>query len=66
MLGGLYGLVYFVAMSAHARLMYSLNEWALENSFVSVGHFNAFVGLVIGFAVGVGIKINEKVFGKFR
>jgi hypothetical protein len=61
-LGGIYGVMYIVASEIHLALLRGLGLEDTGGTFVSIASTTAFFGLVIGFAVGAGITIADRVF----
>jgi hypothetical protein len=62
LLAGIYGIVYVIASEIHLGIVRSL---LMEDTGGNprLAFNTAFFGLLIGFAVGLGIALNEKFFG---
>ncbi len=61
-LGGIYGVLYIIASEIHMGI---IRSFAMENTggnVVSVATTTAFFGLSIGFAVGGGITLADRIF----
>jgi hypothetical protein len=63
-LAGLYAITYIIASEVHLVILRSLAMEDTGGSFVSIASTTAFFGVLIGFAVGSGITIAEKLFAK--
>jgi hypothetical protein len=61
---GLYAIIYIIASEVHLGLLRILAMEDTGGSFVSIASSTAFFGVLIGFAVGCGITVAEKLFGK--
>jgi hypothetical protein len=63
-LAGIYGSIYVVTAEVHLAI---LHTFALENTggtHLSIAETTAFFGLLIGFSVGAGIEVNERLFAR--
>jgi hypothetical protein len=63
-LSGLYAIVYIIASEVHLGILKLLAMEDTGGNFVSIASSTAFFGVLIGFAVGCGITVAEKLFGK--
>jgi hypothetical protein len=66
MLAGIYAVVYIVASEIHLGI---LRTFALENTGGGIGSLAstcAFFGVLIGFALGCGISLNDRLWGRSK
>jgi hypothetical protein len=61
--GGIYGILYSIAIAAQVIIVRNFVPGDPEAAISHVVTNGAFFGVLIGFAVGAGISINEKFFG---
>jgi len=66
LLAGIYGIVNIVVTELHLGILRSLAMEDTGGTVVSLASTTAYFGLLIGFAVGCGIALNEKFFGAKR
>jgi hypothetical protein len=63
-LGGIYGAVYIIASEIHLGIIHGLGMIDTGGTIVSMAATAAFFGLSIGFAVGGGIALADKIFDR--
>jgi hypothetical protein len=66
MLAGIYAIVYIIASEIHLGI---LRTFAMENTGGTIGSVAsacAFFGVLIGFALGCGISLNDRLWGRSR
>jgi hypothetical protein len=61
-LGGIYGAVYVIASEIHLGIIHGLGMMDTGGTIVGIAATTAFFGLSIGFAVGGGIALADKLF----
>jgi len=63
-LAGIYSIMYIVASEIHLGIVQTLDLGMTGASIVGIASSSAYFGVLIGFAVGSGIALAEKFFGK--
>ncbi len=66
LLAGIYGIVSIITSEIHLGILRSLAMEDTGGNVVSLASATAFFGVLIGFAVGSGIALNERFFGAAR
>jgi hypothetical protein len=65
MLAGIYAVAYIITSEIHMGILQAfVMETAPMGNMVSLASTSAFFGVLIGFAVGCGISLNERLWGK--
>jgi hypothetical protein len=65
-LAGIYGMVYVIAGEIHLAIIRTFILEDTGGDIVRVAENTAFFGLLIGFAVGAGITLADRLFGNVR
>jgi hypothetical protein len=65
-LAGIYGVVYVIAGEIHLAIIRTFVMEDTGGNIVLVAENTAFFGLLIGFAVGAGISLADKIFGQIK
>lgn len=62
-LAGIYGVVYIIASEIHLGIIRYFVMEDTGGTFLGLASTTAFFGVLIGFAVGIGITLAERIFG---
>jgi hypothetical protein len=65
-LAGLFALTNLVLFELHRGILYSSGLESTGGTFYSVASVSLFFGCLIGFGVGLGITLSEKMFGPLK
>jgi hypothetical protein len=58
---GIYGTLYIIASEIHIAIIRGLSLGDTGGNFFSLAEISAFYGVLIGFAIGVGVSITNKI-----
>jgi hypothetical protein len=64
MLAGIYSSLYVVTSEVHLAIIRAFIAENPHGTYVSNAETTAFFGLLIGFSLGVGIEVNERLFAR--
>ena len=66
LLAGIYGIVYIIVSEIHLGIIRGFAMEDTGGNIVSLASTTAYFGVLIGFAIGSGIALNERFFGGKR